>query len=63
MINHGTKQSSNIIIKNSAGASDRYILNTIANRLRDPNFKFPINEVWLYEKGDVRLLYINKKKQ
>ena len=54
MISHGIKQSSRIIINNTKGASDRYIKRLIYDRI---NRKSIINEVWLYEKGKLRLLY------
>jgi len=57
MINKGSMQSSRIIINNNKGASDRYIRDNIYKRLKDKNFKRDINELWLYEKGKLRLLY------
>jgi hypothetical protein len=60
MISHGTEQSSRIIINNNKGCSDRYILKNIHNRLKDKNFRNNIDEVWLYEKGKVRLFYEKK---
>jgi len=60
MISHGTKQSSRIIINNNKGCSDRYILTNIYNRFRDKNFKNILMEVWLYEKGKVRIIYKKK---
>jgi hypothetical protein len=57
MISKGLKQSSRIIINNNKGVTDRYILTNIHNRFRDKTFKSNINEVWVYEKGKVRLLY------
>jgi len=57
MITKGAKQSSRIIINNNKGASDRYIRDNIYKRLKDKTFKFEINEVWLYEKGKLRLLF------
>jgi len=57
MISHGLKQSSRIIIDNNKGCRDYYILTNIYNRIKDKNFKYRINEVWLYEKGKVRLIY------
>ena len=57
MLSHGAKQSPYIIIKNTRGCSDRYILRSIKDRLCDRNYHHNIKEVWLYEKGDVRLLY------
>ena len=57
MISHGAKQSSQLIINNNKGASDRFILRNIRERMMDKNFKYEINEVWLYEKGNLRLLF------
>ena len=57
MIKKGTEQSSNIIINNNKGASDRFILRNIKERMEDKNFKYEIKEVWLYEKGKLRLLF------
>ena len=57
MISKGAKQSSRIIINNNKGASDRYIKKNIHDRIRDKNFAHEIIEVWLYEKGKLRLLY------
>ena len=54
MINHGLKQSDKIIINNSKGASERYIKKLIFDRIKLNQI---INEVWVYEKGKVRLLY------
>jgi len=54
MISKGFKQSSRIIINNSKGASDRYLKRLIYDRI---NNNIPIDEVWLYEKGEVRLLF------
>jgi hypothetical protein len=57
MITKGLKQASRIIINNNKGISERYIRDNIYKRLKDKNFKNEINEVWLYEKGKVWLLY------
>lgn len=57
MISHGAKQSPYIVIDNNKGVSDRYIRRTILERLKDKNFKYDIEEVWLYEKGKLRLLF------
>ena len=57
MIGKGTKHSSRIIINNSKGASDRYIRDNIYKRVKDKTFKYNIDEVWLYEKGKLRLLF------
>ena len=60
MIRKGTEQSSRIIINNNKGCRDRYILSNIHNRLKNKNFKNNIDEVWIYEKGNVRLIYTKK---
>jgi len=57
MIKKGAEQSNRIIINNKKGASDRFILRNIRERVADKNFKYEIDEVWLYEKGNVRLLF------
>jgi hypothetical protein len=57
MIKKGFVQSSRVIINNNKGASDRYIRDNIYKRLKDKNFKYEIKEIWIYEKGKVRLLY------
>ena len=56
MISHGMKQSANIIINNTKGASDRFLRQAIMARL---NVGATIREVWLYEKGSKRLLFQN----
>jgi hypothetical protein len=61
MISKGLKQASKVIIDNNKGCSDRYILTNIHNRLRDKNFKNNIDEIWVYEKGKVRLIYKRKR--
>jgi hypothetical protein len=57
MIKKGTGQSSRIVINNSKGASDRFILRNILERMSDKNFHYEINEVWLYENGKLRVLF------
>ena len=57
MIKKGTKQSSRIIINNNKGSVERYIHRNILERLKDKNFKYDIDEVWLYEKGKVRRIF------
>jgi hypothetical protein len=57
MITKGTKQSSQIIINNNKGASDRYIIRNIIERFQNKNFKRNIDEIWLYEKGKVRRIF------
>ena len=54
MFNKGLKQSSNIIINNTKGTSDELIERTIHKRISPGQ---DINEVWLYEKGKIRLFY------
>jgi len=57
MISKGARQSSRIIINNNKGVSDRYINRLIYERINNVNFIADIQEVWLYEKGKVRLLF------
>ena len=57
MLSQGIKQSSRIIINNNKGCSDRFIKRNIFDRL---NIGQIIDEVWLYERGKVRLLTKNK---
>ena len=54
MLRFGLYQSNNLILNNNKGASDRYIKKLIYDRIR---LKQAVNEVWLYEKGKIRLLY------
>ena len=53
MLSNGLKQSSYIIINNSKGASDRYVKRLIYERI---NNNIHVDEVWLYEKGKLRIL-------
>ena len=55
MLSRGIKQSSHLIINNNKGAIHRNIKKNIHNRII--NRKQSINEVWVYEKGNVILLY------
>lgn len=55
MLSHGSKQSPYIIIDNNKGASDRFIRRSIINRIKVG--QNPIKEVWLYEKGKLRLFF------
>jgi hypothetical protein len=57
MLSQGTKQASRIIININKDVEDRYILNNILKRLSDKTFKREIDEVWLHENGEVRLIY------
>ena len=54
MLKHGVIQSKNLILNNNKGVSDRYIIKLIHQRIR---LGQDIDEVWLYEKGQARLLY------
>jgi hypothetical protein len=55
MISKGIKQSSRIIINNNKGANQRLIRRNIYNRtvLGKQN----IEEIWIYEKGEMHLVY------
>jgi hypothetical protein len=57
MLSVGLKQSSRIIINNNEGAGDSFIQRYIFNRIMEENFLWNIDEVWVFEKGKVRLLY------
>ena len=54
MLSHGGKQSSRIIINNNKGASDSYLRRYIHSQIRQGAC---FDEVWIYEKGKVRLLF------
>jgi len=54
MLSHGGKQSSRIIINNNKGASDTYLRRYIHSQIRQGA---DFDEVWAYEKGEVRLLF------
>jgi len=54
MLSHGAKQSSRVIINNNKGASDTYLRRYIHTRLVQTQ---DLDEVWVYEKGGVRLLF------
>lgn len=60
MLSHGLKQSDRIIINNNKGCSDRYIIQCIKSRILDKSFNYDIKEVWVYEKGKVRRLWVQK---
>lgn len=60
MLSHGLKQSDRIIINNNKGCSDRYIIQCIKSRILDKSFNYHIKEVWVYEKGKVRRLWVQK---
>ena len=54
MLSHGLKQSGRIIINNNKGGNDRLIRKMIQARL---HINADIKEIWLYEKGKLRLFY------
>lgn len=54
MLSHGLEQSPYIVIDNNSGCSDRYLRKVIFDRVRQ---NANIQEVWVYEKGTIRLLY------
>jgi hypothetical protein len=58
MLSSGMKQCSRLIIDNNKGASDRHIRKLIQARI---HLNAPLDEVWLYEKGEVRLFYKNNR--
>jgi hypothetical protein len=55
MMSNGLRQSSRIIINNNDGEKDAYIERIIYNRVVYENQN--IDEVWLFEKGEVRLIF------
>lgn len=55
MLSHGLQQSSRVVINNTKGCSDRFIRKAVMARIHLPGQE--VNEVWIYEKGNVRLFY------
>ena len=55
MLTHGMKQSPNVVIDNTKGCSDRFIRRTVIKKLQANNGV--LSEVWIYEKGKVRLFF------
>ena len=55
MLTHGLIQSSKLILDNNKGCSDRYIRNAVIRKYNLDNAC--ITEVWIYEKGNIRLFY------
>ena len=53
MLNHGLKQSNRLIIDRPE-LTDRYILRNIQARIKEGQ---DIIELWLIDKGEVKLLY------
>ena len=60
MLKRGAEQAERIIIDNNKGASDRFIVNMIVKRSSDKHFLGSIEEVFVYEKGNLRRLYYKK---
>ncbi len=58
MLSHGLMQSPYVIIGNTKGCSDRFIRKSIIAKV---NINSPIKEVWIYEKGNVRLFFKDGK--
>lgn len=54
MLSHGMEQSPYIVINNTKGCSDRFIRKNIIART---NINADIQEVWVYEKGKIRLFF------
>ena len=59
MLSHGLQQSSRVVINNTKGCSDRFIRKAVLARIHLPGQE--VNEVWIYEKGNVRLFYKDRK--
>ncbi len=59
MLSHGLQQSSRVVINNTKGCSDRFIRKAVMARIHLPGQE--VNEVWIYEKGNVRLFYKDRK--
>lgn len=59
MLSHGMAQSDCVVINNTKGCSDRFIRKQIVarQRLNPSAFK----EVWVYEKGKIRPILINRQ--
>lgn len=55
MLSHGFAQSSRVVINNTKGCADRFIRKQIMARINLPGQA--VDEVWIYEKGKVRLFY------
>ena len=59
MLSHGLQQSSRVVINNTKGCSDRFIRKAVMARIHLPGQE--VNEVWIYEKGNVRLFNKDRK--
>ena len=55
MLSHGLAQSPRVVINNTKGCSDRFIRKAVMARLHLPGQD--LKEVWIYEKGSIRLFY------
>ncbi|MBQ9891890.1 MAG: hypothetical protein IJM35_01905 [Bacteroidales bacterium] len=60
MLSNGMGQSSHIIIDNNKGAADRHIKKLVQARL---HLRAPLCEVWLFDKGEIHLLYKNNREE
>lgn len=59
MLSHGMIQSDHVVIDNTKGCSDRFIRKAIMARMnKSPN---AFSEVWIYEKGKIRLFFKDGK--
>lgn len=59
MLSHGLQQSSRVVINNTKGCSDRFLRKAVMARIHLPGQE--VNEVWIYEKGNLRLFYKDRK--
>ncbi len=57
MLSNGLKQSNYIIVDNNKGGSDRFLRRMVISRIKIGS---QIQEVWVYEKGSIRLLWPRK---
>ena len=55
MLSHGMVQSNRLVIDNTRGCSDRFIRKSLLARMKQAPDAF--KEVWIYEKGKVRLFF------
>jgi len=57
MLSRGVKQSENLVIDNTNGLADNFIMRLIHNRLQQGQ---KINEIWLFENKNLSLFYKTK---
>lgn len=55
MLSYGLVQSPRVVIDNTNRCSDRFIRKAVMARKNLKNNK--LEEVWIYEKGNIRLFY------